>query len=451
MRKITDRANNLLYQAELVDVLAGDLDFHNHSSRESTHSLHAFPAKFPPQLPRKFVEALTLPGDVVFDPMAGSGTTLLEAYLAGRQGIACDIDPLALHVCRVKTTPLSTGIVAQAGQDVLRTARRHAENLNRPAELENRYDSKTIEFIDYWFSPEAQAELLALLDAIDQIEAEPVRAFMRLNFSAMIITKSGGVSLAYDLAHTRPHRVKDKPARSPFTEFEKRLQRSLRDLADLPKHGPEPIIARANAQALPLPDNFVDLIVTSPPYPANAIDYMRAHKFSLVWFGYPVDSLSDLRREYIGSDHTQGIHFEPLPPGTAQLIEDVQVLDRKKALSLKRYYSEMTRTLREMHRVMKPGRAAVMVVGSSVMRGIDTRVQTCLEEIGQSVGFDIPHIGIRHLDRDKRMLPVRRNRTGQSQIEERMHEEHVIGFYKSEVSWSYPSAPLYQLAVVEAL
>jgi DNA modification methylase len=42
-------------------------------------------------------------------------------------------------------------------------------------------------------------------------------------------------------------------------------------------------VSFGNAQQLPLQDNSVDLIVTSPPYASNAIDYMRAHKFSLVW------------------------------------------------------------------------------------------------------------------------------------------------------------------------
>ncbi|MBK7318006.1 DNA methyltransferase [Candidatus Villigracilis affinis] len=35
---------------------------------------HSFPAKFPPQLPRKFILALTQPGDIVLDTMVGSGT-----------------------------------------------------------------------------------------------------------------------------------------------------------------------------------------------------------------------------------------------------------------------------------------------------------------------------------------------------------------------------------------
>jgi DNA modification methylase len=418
------------YRAQLIAALSDNLDFHNHSSREFTHSLHAFPAKFPPQLPRKFIEALTQPDDVVFDPMSGSGTTVLEALLAGRKSIACDIDPLALQFCRVKTTPLPTGVVAQVGRDMIRQARRLAAAIDRQAELAARYDPKTQEFIDYWFAEHAQIELLALLTSIEAIPDKPIRDFMELVFSAIIITKSGGVSLAYDLAHTRPHKVKNKPYRSPLVEFEKRLQRNLQHMAQLPKDNQKPAITFGNAQALPLLSNTVDLIVTSPPYPANAIDYMRAHKFSLVWFGRSIDTLSALRREYIGGENTQGLAFENLPPDTEKLVAEVTALDQKKGLSLWRYYSEMTRALSEMRRVLKPGKAAVVVVGSSTMRGIDTKVQICLEEIGLQIGFEIAHIGIRYLDRDKRMMPVHRNQQRQSQIEDRMHEEHVIGFYK---------------------
>jgi len=57
-------------------------------------------------------------------------------------------------------------------------------------------------------------------------------------------------------------------------------------------------------------------------------------------------------------------------------------LDPKKGNVLHRYYSKMTHTLREAFRVLKPGKAAIFVVGSSVMRGIDTQTDTCLAEIG---------------------------------------------------------------------
>ncbi len=91
----------------------------------------------------------------------------------------------------------------------------------------------------------------------------------------------------------------------------------------------------------------------------------------------------------------------------------------------------MTRCLTEMARVLKPGKAAIVVVGSSTMRGMDTRTDVCLGEIGKQVGFELIRIAVRRLDRDRRMMPARRTEI-RSQIEERMHEEYVIGFLNPE-------------------
>jgi hypothetical protein len=157
---------------------------------------------------------------------------------------------------------------------------------------------------------------------------------------------------------------------------------------------------------------------------------MRAHKFSLVWFGYPVDDLSQKRQDYIGGDAVSGIDMETLPIETEYIVQQIQSLDKKKGLALRRYYSEMTRVLREMYRVLKSGRASIVVVGSSVMRGIDTKTQECLAAVGRQIGFDVPSIGVRTLDRNRRMMPAGMDVNLASQIQQRMHQEFVIGFYK---------------------
>jgi len=412
---------------KLIELLSGDLDFHKNSSREFTHDLHAFPAKFPPQLPRLFIQELTEHGDRVLDPMAGSGTTTVEAYVANRRALAFDIDPLALRLNEIKTSTVSPIDLLTCGRSVLHHAKTHISQSTN-----HLFDEKTSDFIDYWFHPDAQQELTALLNAIHHVPcATPeLQKILLLTFSAIIITKSGGVSMALDLAHTRPHRRLDKPYRSPFVEFEKRLKKIAGSLNELPDAKYAPYIAQANAQVLPLADETVDLIVTSPPYPATAIDYMRAHKFSLVWLGYQIESLSNLRASYVGSESTKDYVFEALPLGTNRLLERIAEVDNKKSLAVRRYYSEMHHILGEMYRVLKPGKSAILVVGSSVIRGIDTEVHTCLAEIGETLGFEVPHIGIRNLDRDRRMLPVFRNSQRDTQIEKRMHTEQVIGFWK---------------------
>lgn len=445
----------------LVALLHEDLDFHNADSSYASHNFHAFPAKFPPQLPRKFIAALTQPGDNVLDPMMGSGTTLLEALLAGRVAFGCDIDPLALLLTHVKLTAMDrNAIVTQHYRLSTQAQALVSQNSDRLRQwLEQRWDSATRKFIDYWFAEETQLELMALLHEIEQVSDPALQSFFKLALSATIITKSGGVSLAFDLAHTRPHRVKVarsatgqiimgedtlasvpesrhryqvKTLRSPLEEFNKRVQTNLKGLNELNGIDTPYYLARGNAQALPLPADSMDLIVTSPPYASNAIDYMRAHKFSLAWLGYPIDDLSERRKTYIGGESISDFAFEDLPPNAAQIVGTIRQKDASKGAVLHRYYSEMTRALKEMFRVLKPGKAALVVVGTSTMRGINTQTQNCLAEIGQALGFEVPAIGVRRLDRDRRMMPAGQKVDKQSQIQQRMHEEYVIGFYKPE-------------------
>jgi len=423
------------YRERFSDLLSSDLDFHGKSSVYASHDFHAFPAKFPPQLPRKFIEGLTNPGDVVLDPMVGSGTTVVEALLAGCWGIGFDIDPMALRLCKAKVTPLALEETSAAGNKVLRRAgeslRKDRIDLRR--ELDTRFAEAERDFVDYWFLPSTQLELLALIREIERVRHPGIREFLELVFSAIIITKSGGVSMARDLAHTRPHRVQDKTPRPALDEYRKRLHKNLDSLATLTRGSGMIEILSSDAQSLALGDCTVDLIVTSPPYASNAIDYMRAHKFSLVWFGHSLSSLSQLRREYIGHDAVTGVEYVELPEFARQVVDSIARVDSKKAKVLHRYYSEMTRCLAEMVRVLKPGKAAIVVVGSSTMRGMDTRTDICLGEIGRRVGFELSSIAVRRLDRDKRMMPARRTHsTARSQIEERMHEEYVIGFLKPE-------------------
>lgn len=224
--------------------------------------------------------------------MAGSGTTTLEAYLTGRQAIAFDIDPLALLLNRVKVSRLDKRTVGKIGYHIVTQAREavqsQASHLRQ--QLKRRWDDASRQFINYWFAPQTQVELMALVTAIETIPDETLKGFFRLTFSATIITKTGGVSLALDLAHTRPHRAKivyneqgeiiigrefldptnprqryiSKTVRPAINEFEKRLQKNIKGIYQPPKNGIPPRIEQGNAQRLPLADDSIDLIVTSP-------------------------------------------------------------------------------------------------------------------------------------------------------------------------------------------
>lgn len=70
-------------------------------------SLHevSYRACFKPQLPRFFIERLTAPGDQVYDPFMGRGTTLIEAALLGRVPLGNDINPLSRILTRPRLNP----------------------------------------------------------------------------------------------------------------------------------------------------------------------------------------------------------------------------------------------------------------------------------------------------------------------------------------------------------
>jgi hypothetical protein len=69
------------------------------------HSLCSYMAMFPPAIPHVFIDWLTQPGDTVYDPFSGRGTTAVEACLQGRRGLGSDYNPLAVVLTSAKVDP----------------------------------------------------------------------------------------------------------------------------------------------------------------------------------------------------------------------------------------------------------------------------------------------------------------------------------------------------------
>lgn len=418
----------------LAELLAGNLDFQGAETGYASHPLHSFAAKFPPQLPRLFIQNLTKVGDTVLDPMAGSGTTIVEALLLGRKGIGVDLDPLAVQIGLAKTMRVCWADLARSAQEAIAKAHRclKADRSAKLRELRAGLDDATKAFLDYWFLPSTQEELASLIAAIREEPDIAIRQLLLVAFSSTIVTKSGGVSLARDLAHSRPHRDPEKRPANALDLFWERVRRYRRALLSEPQLSlnTEAIVVHGDTRALPVADGSVHLIVTSPPY-ANAIDYMRAHKFSLVWMGKGIAELSEWRSRYIGAERAAD-NGDTLPDYPQQTVFMMMKRDMRKARVLGKYFADMRQAMREMYRVLYPGAAAIIVVGPSIMRGLQIETHLCLAEIAQSVGFDLVQIGERRLDRDRRMMPLSASYQPSSAIEARMHREYVIGLVKPE-------------------
>ncbi|MFH1196656.1 MAG: DNA methyltransferase [bacterium] len=418
------------YISRLKELSRIDLSFIGKNGRIPLHNVHSFPAKFPPLLPYTFINELTCENEIVLDPMMGSCTTLIEALRLNRIAYGCDIDPLTVLLAEAKLNSVEAVDIASYGKSIVNKAFVNLQKCKAKIEkqMEEYFDGKTYDFINYWFKKETQLELFSLALQINALKDVHLKNFLKLIFSSIIITKNGGVSLATDLAHTRPHIANGKSIPSAFEEFNKKLSSIMKSYTPLANRNFK--IFRTLAQHIPIEDGSVDLIITSPPYANNAIDYLRAHKFSLVWFDYSLDDISNIRKEFIGSNSVIKDNSIPLPKDCLKIIDEVKSVDSKKGESLGVYYTEMADVIEEMYRTIKKNKAAIIVVATSIIKGIDSQTHKCLAEIGVQKGFKLIGINERQLDRDRRMMPTRWKRDETSQIESRMHEEYVIIFQK---------------------
>ena len=136
------------------------------SRQRAAHSLHeiSYRACFKPQLPRFFISRLTSPGDVVFDPFMGRGTTLLEAALLGRRPLGNDVNPLSRMLveprlapppaeevdARLGTLALDEPIAAPAGFDAFFHARTLNQICRLRAYLLERDSAGVLDGVDRW-------------------------------------------------------------------------------------------------------------------------------------------------------------------------------------------------------------------------------------------------------------------------------------------------------------
>ncbi len=365
----------------------------------------------------------------MLDPLAGSGVTLVEGLLSARNVIGVDIDPLAVRLCLAKTIMYSPAQVETAGYRVLESAQRLTQQ-DALSTFRRSIDARTLQFIDYWFQPQTQRELAALAQAIRNEQDSRLKTLLEVIFSSIIVTKSGGVSTALDLAHSRPHRVDGKTPGSALQRFGAALRRAIAAVGSgRSAPGVEATVLMGDCRWLPLEDDSIDLIVTSPPY-ANALDYMRAHKFSLCWLGYPAKALATHRSQYIGAERWTDAEGAPTPADVAATVGLVAQKDPQRGRVLQRYFRDMGLAIREMCRVLRSGRAAAIVIGPSTVRGIAVPTHQHLAAIGEQAGFEVVGTARRNLNRDRRMMPASAQGNGRSAIERRMHEEYVVGLVK---------------------
>jgi len=296
-----------------------------YSTGYATHSLFPYRGKFHPQLIRALLNILEVkPGNVVLDPMAGSSTVAVEANLLGIDSISVDLSPFCELMGRVKTFALDLDV--KVLESIIRNPKEILEKLKKekvPEYFKNNKDDKKRNYYEI--------VLLAFLDT--------------MGFASR---SSSSIDKLFP-------RVLER-----YVSTIKYFQ-SARQKINL-KIGKSEII-QGSVLNLPIDDNSVDAVITSPPY-SFAIDYLKNDQPQLEYLGY---NLEDLREDMIG---LQGRGVEN---------------------KLEIYFDKMNIALKEMKRVSKKNSPIVIIIGTNDIQTNGVRLETKVVELAekQNLKFEL--------------------------------------------------------------
>jgi DNA modification methylase len=183
---------------------------------------------------------------------------------------------------------------------------------------------------------------------------------------------------------------------------------------------------QGDARDLPISDCSIDLVLTSPPY-LNAIDYMRCSKFSLVWMGYTIGELRQLRRSSVGTEVCRRGQAD------REISSVVAKLDLRPALSntdlgmLEQYIDDMYKAVAEVARVLTPAGKAVYVVGENTIRRTVIRTSLIVEQAAKAASLELLSRSVRRLPANRRYLPPPRGVRSVG-LDARIRREVVLTF-----------------------
>ena len=318
------------------------------SRQRAAHSLHevSYRACFKPQLPRFFIERFTEPGDWVFDPYMGRGTTLLEAAFLGRVPLGCDINPLSAALLAPRLRPPTLEQIEE------RLARIPWE---KPVE--------TQDDLLVFYHPTTLQHLCALRHHLLSTELDDVDRWIQM----VALTRLAGHSAGFFSVYTLPpnqavslesqRRINEKRRQQPpprdVAQIILRKSKSL--LVDLSPAQRQCLWQQSEQarmftasceQALAVPSQRLSLVVTSPPF-LDVVDYALDNWLRCWFLGLDPGQITPTvtRRETEWQNHITNVLcncYRMLRPGGVVAFEVGEV--RKGTLELERLVVPAART-----------------------------------------------------------------------------------------------------------
>jgi DNA modification methylase len=350
-----------------------------------THGYHRYPAKFIPQVVSNLVERYTKKGDLVVDPMCGSGTAIVESKVMGRSSVGVDINPVAVLIAKAKTQPLEPTRLSSAFDSLKANIDAYTD------------DSEVVtpkhERIDYWFKEKEKRELSIIFQEISRIENQGYRNFFSCGFSNIL--KNCSIWLQKSNKPTRDFKkIPSAPIPTFYRQIKTMVNKNEQFYALMSQKNYLDIgckIECRDARSLPVGDNSVSLIVTSPPY-VTSYEYADLHQLSALWFQF-TDNLNNFRKNFIGT--TAGHEKENLFLNSSiakATKEQLYLIDKKTSEEVAAYFCEMNQVFSEMKRVLRKKGKACVVIGNTNLKGVEILNAEVFVDQMQNWGFAISDI-----------------------------------------------------------
>jgi DNA modification methylase len=359
------------------------LDFKGIPASQGLHSIHPYPAMFHFLLVRKFIKEFSSEGEVVFDPFCGSGVSAVESLINSRNYVGYDINPLAVLIAKVRTTPI------------------HKEKALRLLEFLLKQEVKNYEVpkfanIEYWFDEDVIEELAKLRAGIFSIEDSSLQNLFKVAFSETIRLVSKADRSEFKLVRAKKTKKQDVKL-----VFEAIARRNIVLLSGLSKQSFKACvdIQQGNVlEGLRIEDESVDLLITSPPYgdSQTTVAYDQFSKLSIKWLGMD----ENFRKHQLGE---KGKTWEyPLPSEELnECLEKIKRADEKRAKEVYSFYADLYMAIENISRKIKPGKYAVVVVGNRKVKGIELPTDKICTDFFSQFGFSHSITLIREISNKK--------------------------------------------------
>lgn len=385
-----------------------------------THTIHPYPAMMIPQVAGRLINEYARPKAIILDPFCGSGSVLLEAFIKGHNSYGIDINPLSHLISKVKTTPINPNILYDVMEKILKRAK-----------LFKHIESPKFLNIDYWFKSDVIEKLARLKKAIELIDDPDCKDFYKVVFSITVRTCSNTRNDEFKLYRLEEKKLKDFNP-DVFKIFKDRALYNIKCMEELwnsysNKSVSVKILAEDTRYKTSIPENTIDLVVTSPPYgdSKTTVAYGQFSRLSLQWLGFNGDAINIDNKSLGGKLDIYNLHLAYSSPNLRNALELISQADKKRARDVMAFYIDLHKCFKELSRVIKKGGFLCMVVGNRTVKGIQLPTDEIVADFGEIVGF-------RHLETIIRKIPNKRmplknsptNRAGV--VGSTMTEEYIV-------------------------